>query len=89
MTAAPKELAKLRERAREIADLGGVAGLLLWDQNTLMPRGGAGARADQLEALERIQHERLTDPGLAEPPTAPASKHNRHRRCRALETTAR
>jgi len=65
MSAGPKELAELRERAREIADLGGIAGLLLWDQNTLMPRGGAGARADQLEALERIQHGKLTDPGLA------------------------
>ncbi len=64
MTEAPKELARLRERAGEIADVGGVAGLLLWDQNTLMPRGGAGARADQLEALERILHDRLTDPGL-------------------------
>jgi carboxypeptidase Taq len=64
MTQAPKELAELRERAREIADLGGIGGLLMWDQNTLMPRGGAGARADQLEALERIQHDRLTDPEL-------------------------
>jgi carboxypeptidase Taq len=60
----PKELQKLRERAGEIADINGVAGLLLWDQNTLMPRGGAGARADQLEALERIVHDRLTDPAL-------------------------
>jgi carboxypeptidase Taq len=65
MSDAPKELAKLRERAGELADLGGIAGLLLWDQNTLMPRGGAGARADQIEALERIQHDRLTDPELA------------------------
>jgi carboxypeptidase Taq len=64
VTEAPKELTRLRERAGEIADLNGVAGLLLWDQNTLMPRGGAGARADQLEALERIVHDRLTDPGL-------------------------
>jgi carboxypeptidase Taq len=61
---APKELARLRERAGEIADINGVAGLMLWDQNTLMPRGGAGARADQLEALERILHDRLTDPEL-------------------------
>jgi carboxypeptidase Taq len=64
VTEAPKELTRLRERAGEIADINGVAGLLLWDQNTLMPRGGAGARADQLEALERIVHDRLTDPGL-------------------------
>ena len=66
MSGAPKELAELRERAGEIADLGGIGGLLLWDQNTMMPPGGAGARADQFEALERIQHDRLTDPALAE-----------------------
>jgi carboxypeptidase Taq len=59
-----KELAALRERAGELADLSGIGGLLLWDQNTKMPRGGAGARADQLAALERIQHEKLTDPKL-------------------------
>jgi carboxypeptidase Taq len=64
VSAQPKELVELRERAGEIADINGVAGLLLWDQNTLMPRGGAGARADQLEALERIVHDRLTDPAL-------------------------
>jgi carboxypeptidase Taq len=29
-----------------------------------MPRGGARARADQVEALERILHDRLTDPEL-------------------------
>ena len=66
MSDAPKELARLRERAGEIADLGGIGGLLLWDQNTFMPRGGSSARADQLEALERIQHDRLTDPALGE-----------------------
>jgi carboxypeptidase Taq len=59
------ELSELHRRAREIADLNGIGGLLLWDQNTMMPPGGAGARADQFEALERIQHAQLTDPGLA------------------------
>ena len=66
MSREPAELAELRRRAREISDLNGIGGLLLWDQNTMMPPGGAGARADQFEALERIQHDRLTDPGLAE-----------------------
>jgi carboxypeptidase Taq len=65
MSAEPAELIELRRRAREISDLNGIGGLLLWDQNTMMPPGGAGARADQFEALERIQHDRLTDPGLA------------------------
>ncbi len=58
------ELPELHRRAREIADLNGIGGLLLWDQNTMMPPGGADARADQFEALERIQHARLTDPQL-------------------------
>jgi carboxypeptidase Taq len=65
MSAEPAELIELRRRAREISDLNGIGGLLLWDQNTMMPPGGAGARADQFEALERIQHDRLADPGLA------------------------
>lgn len=60
-----KELEELRRRAGEIADLHGIGGLLLWDQNTMMPPGGAAARADQFEALERILHDRITDPGLA------------------------
>jgi carboxypeptidase Taq len=64
MSEAPPELAELKRRAGELADLGGIAGLMLWDQNTKMPRGGAEARADQMEALERIQHDRLTDPEL-------------------------
>jgi carboxypeptidase Taq len=60
----PAELAELRLRAGEISDLNGIGGLLLWDQNTMMPPGGAGARADQFEALERIQHDRLAHPEL-------------------------
>jgi carboxypeptidase Taq len=65
MSAEPAEFAELRRRAGEIADLGGIGGLLLWDQNTMMPPGGADARADQFEALERILHDRITDPGLS------------------------
>jgi carboxypeptidase Taq len=60
----PAELGELRRRAGEISDLNGIGGLLLWDQNTMMPPGGADARADQIEALERILHDRITDPGL-------------------------
>lgn len=57
-------LDELHRRAREIADLNGIGGLMLWDQNTMMPPGGASARADQFESLERILHDRLTDPAL-------------------------
>jgi carboxypeptidase Taq len=63
---APAELAELKRRAGEIADLEGIGGLMSWDQNTMMPPGGANARADQFEALERIHHARLTDPALGE-----------------------
>jgi carboxypeptidase Taq len=59
-----KELDELKRRGRELADLRGIVGLMLWDQNTVMPAGGAAPRADQFEALERIQHDRLTDPAL-------------------------
>jgi carboxypeptidase Taq len=64
VTDAPSELAELKRRAGELADLGSVASLVLWDQNTMMPPGAAGARADQVEALERLTHDRLTDPSL-------------------------
>jgi carboxypeptidase Taq len=59
---APPELTALRERMAELVDLGAVGALLFWDQNTMMPPGGAPARADQAGSLERVLHERLTDP---------------------------
>jgi len=52
----------LRERLSELADIEGAASLLAWDQQTMMPAGGAPARADQLATLERLHHERLTAP---------------------------
>jgi carboxypeptidase Taq len=64
VSAEPPGLGELRRRAGEIADFNGIGGLLQWDQNTMMPPGGAGARADQFEALERIRHDHLADPAL-------------------------
>jgi carboxypeptidase Taq len=64
VSARPPELAALRTRAAELADLHAVGALLFWDQNTMMPAGAASARAEHLATLERVAHERLTDPAL-------------------------
>ncbi len=38
--------------------------VLNWDQTTYMPPGGATARGRQIALLERLAHERATDPAL-------------------------
>jgi carboxypeptidase Taq len=48
---------ELRERLGEINDLSRAASLLAWDERTMMPAAGAGARAETLATLARIRHE--------------------------------
>lgn len=55
---------ELKERWREIYDLTGIAALLHWDQATYMPPGGGAARARQSALIERLAHERRTDPAI-------------------------
>ncbi len=55
----------LRARLAEHNDLQAAAAVLRWDQATYMPEGGNAARGRQLATLERLAHDRLTDPGLA------------------------
>ncbi len=43
-----------------------VAGLLSWDQETMMPSKGAEARAKQLALISSLHHERLTSPRFGE-----------------------
>lgn len=57
-------LTELRDRLREIHDLQAAAALLGWDQRTYMPPGGAGARARQIGTLQRLAHEKFTDPAI-------------------------
>jgi carboxypeptidase Taq len=64
--AAPTPLEALRARLAELDDLGRVGGLLGWDQQTMMPAGGGPARGEAMATLERIAHERATDPALGE-----------------------
>ena len=53
-------LESLHERLAELVDLSSLGRLAAWDQRTMMPPGGAAARAQQLAALERLVHERAT-----------------------------
>lgn len=57
---------ELVHRMGELRDLGGVVGLLTWDQETCLPKKAAAARGAQLAAMQALHHERLTDPRLGE-----------------------
>jgi len=51
-------------RTREIYDLSAIGALMSWDQSTYMPSKGGTVRGRQLALVERLAHERRTDPAL-------------------------
>ncbi|WP_370229390.1 carboxypeptidase M32 [Cognatishimia sp.] len=51
---------------RETQALGQVAGRLGWDQETVMPRGSAAQRAEEMAAMETVLHARRIDPRVAD-----------------------
>ena len=51
---------------RQTEALSGVAGRLGWDQETMMPRGAAKQRGEEMAAMEGVLHGRRTDPRLGE-----------------------
>ncbi|TCP40909.1 carboxypeptidase M32 [Rhodovulum marinum] len=51
---------------RETEALGQVMGRLGWDQETVMPRGAAQQRADEMGALESVLHARRSDPRIGD-----------------------
>jgi carboxypeptidase Taq len=55
---------ELRERLARLSDLGRIGRVLGWDQQVIMPPGGAAARAEQLGTLGRLAHEQLIDDGV-------------------------
>jgi carboxypeptidase Taq len=59
------DFTELTTRLAEHNDLVSAAALLRWDQATYMPEGGNAARGRQLATLEKLAHDRLTDPQLA------------------------
>jgi len=62
MTAFPELIAFQRDTEA----LSQVMGRLGWDQETVMPRGAAGQRADEMGALEGVLHARRTDPRIGD-----------------------
>lgn len=56
----------LETRFRRLGALREAADMLHWDLSTMMPAGGAHARAEQLATLAVVCHELLTDPTLAD-----------------------
>ncbi|KAA9009089.1 carboxypeptidase M32 [Histidinibacterium aquaticum] len=51
---------------RETAALEQVAGRLGWDQETVMPRGAADQRAEEMAAMEGVLHARRVDPRVGD-----------------------
>jgi carboxypeptidase Taq len=58
----PRVLERLRARDVEIRRLIHISSLLSWDQETYMPAKAVGERAEQLELLSGLIHDRQTDP---------------------------
>ena len=57
---------QLETRFRRLAALGDAEAMLHWDWSTMMPSGGAEARAGQLAELAAQRHAILTDPRIAD-----------------------
>lgn len=60
------DLHGLLAQQRETEALAQVMGRLGWDQETVMPRGAAPQRAEEMAALEGVLHARRTDPRIGE-----------------------
>ncbi|MDO5642476.1 MAG: carboxypeptidase M32 [Paracoccus sp. (in: a-proteobacteria)] len=56
----------LMDFQRTTEALSSVAERLGWDQETVMPRGAAEQRAEEMAAMEAVLHERRTDPRIGE-----------------------
>lgn len=59
-----KKYGALVHRLEEISRLGGVMGILHWDQEVIMPAGASESRAQQLGTLAGILHDKTTHPEM-------------------------
>lgn len=58
--------AELVRLSHEVAVLGSCSSALGWDQQTYMPKGGAGHRGEQLALLATLTHQKATAPKIGE-----------------------
>jgi carboxypeptidase Taq len=56
-----QKLNQLKARLARIADLSGARSVLSWDQQVMMPVGGAVARGDQMGTISGLAHEMFVD----------------------------
>ncbi|GHO44331.1 carboxypeptidase M32 [Ktedonospora formicarum] len=61
-TTSNEQISELLKQVGVIADLGSMAALADWDQQTGMPEGASEVRAHQMATLQGLIHERVTDP---------------------------
>jgi Zn-dependent carboxypeptidase len=57
---------RLEDRFRRLGALGDAEAMLHWDLATMMPKGGAAARAEQLATLKTLRHGLLTAPEVGD-----------------------
>lgn len=61
-----KQYKALEKQFRRISAVNGALAVLGWDQSTMMPEGGAKARAEQVATLSVLRHDWITDPRLGD-----------------------
>ncbi|MFC0813026.1 carboxypeptidase M32 [Paracoccus panacisoli] len=66
MSNSTSAMVELMAFQRQTEALSAVAERLAWDQETVMPRGAAEQRSEEMAAMEAVLHERRTDPRLGE-----------------------
>lgn len=58
--------ASLQERIGELESLQEISGVLSWDQQTMMPAGGAAARGRHLALVGALSHDKLVDAAVGD-----------------------
>jgi carboxypeptidase Taq len=59
-----EKVQELRRRYAEASAIGSIGALMGWDQQVMMPPGGAPARGRQMAIISRIGQEMATDPAI-------------------------